>query len=217
MTTPSGNEPDAQHGEPQAPRDEPEAPFDPYRFGKPEHPVPPEYAPPGYVPDPYPPQPTQPTQPGQPYQPAQPYQDPYGQQPHGGYGPGAQGGPGYYGQQPMAPQPPYQNMYGQPRTGNGKAIASMVLGIASIVFFWLTVIDLVLIITSVVLGIMALAERRGHNREGRGMAIAGLVCSAIGTAAAVITTVWFVHVAGQCGGLENTNDPAFRQCLQNHI
>lgn len=26
------------------------APFDPYRFGAPEHPVPPEYAPPGYTP-----------------------------------------------------------------------------------------------------------------------------------------------------------------------
>lgn len=197
MTTPSGNEPDARSDAPQTPRDEPEAPFDPYRFGKPDHPVPPEYAPPGYVPDPVAPQ-----------VPQSPYQQPYGNQ--SPYAPG-----GYYGGQ--APPPPAQHGYGQPRTGNGKAIASMILGIASILLFWLTVLDAVLIITSVVLGILTLAEGRKRNGEGKGMAIAGLVCSAIGTLAAVITTVWIVHVAANCGGIDNVNNPAFRQCIQNQI
>jgi uncharacterized protein DUF4190 len=185
---PSGDDPDS-------PRGEPEVPFDPYRYGRPDHPIPPEYAPPGYVPDPVAPQ---------------PYQHPYGQprnepaqHPYGGY----------YGH---APVPPEQNAYGRPRTGNGKAVASMVLGIASILLFWLTILDAVIIVTSVVLGIVTLAESRNRNGQGKGMAIAGLVCSAIGTAAAVITTVWIVHLAAQCGGIENANQSGFTQCVRDH-
>jgi hypothetical protein len=43
----------AKSDEPQRAVAEPAPEFDPYRFGAPEHPVPPEYAPPGYRPPPH--------------------------------------------------------------------------------------------------------------------------------------------------------------------
>ena len=61
--------------------DEPAPPdFDPYRYGKPDHPIPPEYAPPGYVP-PVPPAPAAPSPaqyPGYSYPPPPPGYPPYG-------------------------------------------------------------------------------------------------------------------------------------------
>src|SRR3954454_23535506 len=80
--------------------------FDPYRFGAPEHPIPPEYAPPGYKP----PAPTRPP-PGVP--------PPL---PQSGYLP-----PAY---RPGPPPPPQQVPYGMPyyahqRRGTAKAITSM--------------------------------------------------------------------------------------------
>ena len=64
---------------------EPPLDFDPYRFGRPEHPIPPEYAPPGYRPpaapaSPYPPPPAPPAA-GWPYGP--PRSGPYRPQQRG--------------------------------------------------------------------------------------------------------------------------------------
>jgi putative regulator of septum formation/uncharacterized protein DUF4190 len=86
------------------------------------------------------------------YQPGGPpyYQPP--QQPYGQYEPYGQ-----YGQYP--PQPP-------PRSTNGFAIASLILGIIGGVLL------------SVIFGIIALTQTKGGRQAGRGMAIAGLVLSA---------------------------------------
>lgn len=184
--------------------DDPAGPldFDPYRFGKPDHPVPPEYAPPGYVP----PTPAEPGPVWPPKDTAQPpssygqppYRQPYGghqpyggQPPYGGYPP-APGG--YGGYTPHPPPPPGYPAYGQVHTGNGKATTAMVLGILSVLFFWLTVIDLALAIPAIVLGALAIRDaKRFPERAGRGKAMAGLICGIVALVL-VIVTVAVVYV-----------------------
>ncbi|HEV7205543.1 MAG TPA: DUF4190 domain-containing protein [Jatrophihabitans sp.] len=192
-----------------------EAPFDPYRFGKPEHPVPPEYAPPGYVPDPadYPasrpagayPATPYPAPPPQPYgYPGTPYPGPPQPGTHEPYRP--------YG----APTPPPYHGYVQPRRGNGKAITALVCGLASIPLCFLSVLDAILIVPAVIFGIITLSEVKAGG-SGKGMAIAGLACAAVGAVLATIVTLWYVHAANQCGGLNQGNSTEFQQCLRDHL
>ncbi|MEV4010315.1 DUF4190 domain-containing protein [Nonomuraea angiospora] len=125
----------------------------------------------------------------------------YGQQPPsgGGYGQGGYGEqpPSYpqeplgYGQQPPSAggygqQPPSygQQAYGQqgygygvppqqPRSTNGMAVASLVLGIIGLIFCGLTSIP------GVILGHIALNRIKKTGEEGSGMAVGGLVTSYI--------------------------------------
>ncbi len=185
-----------------------DVPFDPYRFGKPDHPVPPEYAPPGYVP-PAPAAGAAPPGAPSPYSVAgnapRGQADPYGT-PYPTPGPGAYGAP-----------PPYYS-YAQPRSGNGKAIASMVLGIVSILMFWLSIFDAVFVITGLVFGILALTEAGPRSAAKKGMAIAGLVCVTLGTVAALFWTLHFVDAVDKCGGFQHNNTgAAFKQCLRENI
>lgn len=64
----------------------------------------------------------------------------------------------------------------------GLSIASMVLGIIALVFFCFVYICIPCGIISIILGGVALATKKA----GKGMAIAGLVCSIIGIAIYVI-------------------------------
>lgn len=164
--------------------------FDPYRFGAPDHPVPPEYAPPGY-------KPPQPAPPGQ--QPPAPY---------GSYVP-----PPY---QP-GPPPPYAMPYPPQRRSTGKAIASLVLGIGSIVLSILSVFDIVLIALAVIFGVIALVDaNRSPGHEGRGMAIAGLICAAVGAILAVLLTLWFVSAARHCTQYDSGTSQ-FQNCFRDHL
>ncbi|NBE98178.1 DUF4190 domain-containing protein [Nonomuraea sp. KC401] len=126
----------------------------------------------------------------------------YGQQPPsgGGYGQQPPSGSGGYGQQPPSygdqpyaygQQPPsYGGGYGQqppsyggypqqgygyqqPRSTNGMAVASLVLGIIGLVFCGLTSIP------GVILGHVALNRIKRTGEEGSGMAIGGLITSYI--------------------------------------
>jgi hypothetical protein len=203
-------------------------PFDPYRFGRPDHPIPAEYAPPGYtgptIPTP-PPSPSPGGPPGYPSYPSYP-ENPFNHPPGTPYGPGVPpppygGGPpppsppyGPYGPQP--PVPPPWTGYPQPKPGNGKAIAGLVLGILSVVFFWLSVLDVVLLIPALICGLLGLTEGR-RTGSGRGMAIAGLVCTALGTCLAAAFTVVIVHAANQCGGFHEQDQPGFQQCLRDNL
>ena len=192
-------------------------PFDPYRFGAPEHPVPPEFAPPGYektgyhppaAQPPVPPAPPAPppnpsAPPGFSAPPSTPYGQPYGQQPPYGQPPYVQ--PPYvqpYGQQPYGqPAPPGQfpvppNYYGyQPPTqGNGKAVAGLVLGILSCVFFIFTIADALLIVPGLIFSLLGLAQAR---RTGVGAAKArwGLGLTIVATVLAlVLLTVGIVLI-----------------------
>jgi hypothetical protein len=220
MTTPS----EPENGEPiervnlnkgeQAAED---VPFDPYRFGKPDHPIPAEYAPPGYtgpvIPSAQYQQPANPWQPGAPV-PTQP--NPFSNPPGTPYGPPPQQPYQYPPMQYGPPPPPYHG-YAQPTAGNGKAIAALVLGIASIVFCWLFVFDAIFVVLGIVFGIIAIGEAKAPGRRGRGMAIAGLICSIVGAFLATLFTVLLVHAVHQCGGFNNTDATNFNQCVQDHF
>jgi hypothetical protein len=188
MSSPHGDErwPDS---EPVSLNKEPEgaaeAPFDPYRYGAPERPVPPEYAPPGYVP----PAPQQPPPP--------PGPERYGG--YRGYGVYPPGPPGPPGQQYPPPPPGYQPYGGRAYGSNVRAIAALIFGIASIVLCWLSIFDLIPIVAAVVFGILGINEaaRRGDGR-GRRMAIAGIVCAVVGLILAVVLTVYFYNRIKPC-------------------
>lgn len=86
---------------------------------------------------------------------------------------GYQGGYGQnynnaYNNNPYAPQP----------KTNGKSIASLVLGICSIV---LPYIGVLIGIVGIIISSMSLKEIKATNEQGRGMTLAGLICSIIGT------------------------------------
>ncbi|NUP46729.1 MAG: DUF4190 domain-containing protein, partial [Catenulispora sp.] len=102
----------------------------------------------------------------------------YGQQagygPQSGYGPGPQ--PGYG---PPGYPPPY---YGPPmmvQRTNGNAVAGMVLGIISLVLFWAWFLGPVLAVLGIIFSGVGISQCGRQNQEGKGMAVAGLVCSLI--------------------------------------
>jgi hypothetical protein len=115
----------------------------------------------------------------------------YGQQPPsgGGYGSGGYGQqppshpqePLGYGQMPPSggfgqPSGGYYNPYGAPhppRSTNGMAVASLVLGIIGLVMCGLTSIP------GVILGHMALNKIKRTGEDGQGLAVGGLVTSYI--------------------------------------
>jgi hypothetical protein len=186
--------------------------FDPYRFGAPDHPIPPEYAPPGYRPPPV----------------TAPVADPSGHEPptYGGYpGYGMYGGapgrrpggyPGQYGQPPTeyGPPPPWMTQYPPPTTGNGKAVASLVLGIASILLCWLWVLDLIPVVIAIVLGAVAIGDSRRTGR-GRGLAIGGIACALVAALIFLLITVWAVPKVQDCLNSYDQNSSAFDNCIHD--
>lgn len=97
-----------------------------------------------------------------------------------------------YGQQTQdgfrqAPQNPYSQM-GQSvstQSGQGLAVAGMVLGIISLVCCCMGYIALVLGIVGFVLSLVSLIQKR----PGKGMAIAGIICSSISIVILIICIV----------------------------
>jgi hypothetical protein len=214
----------AKSDEPQRAVAEPAPEFDPYRFGAPEHPVPPEYAPPGYRPPPptqpppaaygwYPPYAAQPgpSHPGTPYA-AQPGPSHPGT-PYAGGPPGTQPWP-----QGGAPVPPWQHGYPQPRTGNGKAIAALVCRIASVVLCWLSIFDIVPIILAVVFGILGTNDaNRRPNHGGKGMAVAGIVLSVVGAILATVLTVYLYNKIKPCLNDYQQGSAEYNSCVRGNL
>ena len=199
------------------PDDEPALDFDPYRFGAPEHPVPPEYAPPGYKPPPptalpppdpasvYPPQfPAHYPPPG--YPSGYPPQYPYGQQP-GGYPP-----PGY---PPLPPQ--YNAQYPPPGNSNGRATASLVLGIVSIVLCFATIFDIIPIALAITFGVIG---RRNAERDprvgGKSAATAGIVCASVGAVLAIVLLVILTRAASHCSGYSQGSSD-WTSCVEHQV
>jgi len=163
-------------------------------------------------------QPVQPVQPQQPVmepmQPQQQYQAPTGyaqyQAPQGQYqAPVNQYQPQGSYQQYQAPQGQYQNQYQyrQPSPsvpGNGLCIASLVLGIVSVFFWWLPTINVILIILAVIFGIIGLTKKHGD-----GKAIAGLIVAGVMVIPTVIMIITYGTIHG-IFGLFNTNTNTYR-------
>ena len=115
-------------------------------------------------------------------------QTPYGQLPYG---------------QPPYGQPPYgQSPYGQPpfgqspttterkSGGKGAGIASLVLGILSLVLFCVPVAAGIFSLVGTILGIVSISK---SSKAGRvcGIGIAGLICSSVGLFLALIFNIAF--------------------------
>lgn len=114
------------------------------------------------------------------YGPAPGYGPPGYQPP--GYGPPGYGppGPGY------APVGGFAPMAGSPYGSGvpsvqGLATASMVLGILALVMFWCWFIGIVFALVGLPLGLVALSRisKGTASPEGKGMAVAGLICSGL--------------------------------------
>lgn len=209
-------------------RDNPaEAPFDPYRFGAPDVPPPPEYAPPGYIPPAAPPS-SAPPYAGGPYQPygqpptgtgtpPYPQQPPYPQHtPYPQQSPYSQQSP--YPQYPAGAYPPPPGGPGYPPPGsgsNGRAVAGLVLGILSLLLFWTSILDAVLVVLAIIFGSIGLSESKWKH-VGRGQALAGLICAAVGAVLAIGFTVWAVHVSRECSGY-SSGSSAYEHCIRDHI
>ncbi|MGN0584898.1 MAG: hypothetical protein ACI4JD_05520 [Ruminococcus sp.] len=88
-------------------------------------------------------------------------------------------------QQPSAPQ---WNGYGAytSNSGNGLAIAGMVIGIVSILLFCLTWIDALIAVTGLILSCVGL-----RSVKYKGCAIAGLVCSVVGV---IASGFYFIYI-----------------------
>ena len=94
----------------------------------------------------------------------------------------------------------------RPEQGNGVAVASMVLGIVALVIAWIPFIGVVGLVAAVVgLALSVPAMRRSRpSGPRRGIAIAGLVTSAIGVALGVIGIVLSVQLVR---AIERFDDP----------
>jgi hypothetical protein len=98
------------------------------------------------------------------------------------------------GAAPAPTPPPAQtfNIQAPPvAPSNGLAVASLVLGIIALVFFWLPLLGWIPVILSIVMGLIALQQPYG-----RGMAMAGLICGGI---ALVIKMLFWVMLLGIFG------------------
>ena len=126
-------------------------------------------------------------------QPYADYQNAYGQNPNNA--PYSAPNP-MYGQ-PMPPMPgqqmgtPYPMM--QPKKTDGKSVASMILGIISIVFSCSYGFGLIPGIVGLILAIISRKEEAKRNEtNNNGTTMAGLICSIIGIAISVIVIVLVV-------------------------
>jgi hypothetical protein len=81
---------------------------------------------------------------------------------------------------------------------NGLAVASLVLGILSLVMFWIPFLGWVPVLVGLVLGLVALQQP-----QGRGMAIVGIVCSGIALALKLLFWVFLASIFGAVHGFHH--------------
>lgn len=105
-----------------------------------------------------------------------------------------------YQQQPYSPPPyPYPLIVQLPPT-SGMAVASMVFGIIGLLGGW-CVFGLPCLI-AVLLGHAGMADTKGGQKQGRGMAVAGLVMGYIVVIPAILFSALFVFAGALGNGTE---------------
>lgn len=97
-----------------------------------------------------------------------------------------------------APGPMPDNPYVPPNRTPGLAVASMVLGIVSIVFSCCVWIGFVCSVLAIIFGILTL--RKGP--EGKSMAIAGIICGGV----SIVLSVFVLIFWGTANYLSNLGD-----------
>jgi hypothetical protein len=125
------------------------------------------------------------------------------------------------------PPPPADTAATQPR--NGLGVASLVLGVASLVAaisFLLFPLALIGGIVGAILGAVALSRQRSGLATNRGQALAGLVCSLLALALAIVWSVrvgtWASNNRRPIVRLESClaragNDDAVRTCFGRFV
>jgi hypothetical protein len=73
--------------------------------------------------------------------------------------------------------------------GNGIAVASMILGIVSLVLFFLWFLAPILALLAIIFGALGIGKAKKIGGKGKGMAIAGLVTGSIGLVVSIIIIV----------------------------
>lgn len=118
------------------------------------------------------------------------------QQPQGGYPPP----PGFGYGSPYAPPPSAPT--------NGKAVASLITGLASLVLFWACGLGLAGIV-AVVLGLKARKEVRasGGYQEGDGLAIGGIATGALAAVLAALTLAVLIWAIAAGADFQFDYDP----------
>ena len=83
------------------------------------------------------------------------------------------------------------------------AIASLVLGIASVLLFVGLFLDTVVAVLALIFGLVAWhSAKRRPGRPGRGLAIAGVVTGLVGLVGSVVFSVYIFHAIAECGHQE---------------
>ena len=85
---------------------------------------------------------------------------------------------------PAGPPPPPPPAPPTVRPTNGMAVAALVLGILSLVLFFTVVPPFILGALAVIFGVLGLSKAN-QGAPHKGLAIAGLVCGAVGIVAAI--------------------------------
>jgi hypothetical protein len=97
----------------------------------------------------------------------------------------------YPQQMPLAGAP----YAGAPTRTSGMSVAGMVLGIITLVGFWIPIGSVILGVLAVALSGAGMAQTGKPGYSGRGMAITGLVCGIVGLIPSVLFMVAFISAA----------------------
>lgn len=115
-------------------------------------------------------------------------------------------------------QDPYVQGGYQPRgkvkDGRGMGIASLVLGIVSIVLFWVLGIFIITALIGLILGIIALV-RASRARAGKGFGIAGVILNGIGLLINGAMLVFSLILGASMFAM--FSDPDMRACLDTYM
>ena len=107
------------------------------------------------------------------------------------------------------PPPPPPPMGMAPKANNGKALASMIIGIVSVALFCYWFISIPGGIVALILGVMARKDIARGNGTNGGMAMAGIITGAIGALFGVVLLVLGLMGTGLSGYCADNPNSAF--------
>jgi hypothetical protein len=85
------------------------------------------------------------------------------------------------------------------RGTSGLAIGSLVLGIVTLLMFWIPILHLLPGVLAVVLGIVGLMMIRRGTVSGAGLAVSGIVCATLGMLPTVLILMAFIGIGASEG------------------
>lgn len=113
--------------------------------------------------------------------------------------------------QPPPAGPPAGGFGGAPaQPNNGLAIASLIVGIISLVMFWLCGLGIIGGIVAVVLGVLGRNKSKQLNGTGAGAAMGGIVTGAIALVVSAVFLVVVVVAGNASDGIDS--DPSNGVC-----